>query len=127
MENHPMPNTGIDPKNYSPRRAFLDAIIPTGATTSGSVYIGGLHVVSVWRPASSGLTSLTFEVSSDDVTWFAAEDQALNAITVTLNASAGASHLSNIMSLSGADYIRIKGNAAVSGGNKTFKLIALAV
>jgi hypothetical protein len=121
-----MPNTGIDPKHYSPRRAFIDATIANGTTTSASIYVGGLSVVSVWRPASSGLTSLTFEISSDEQTWYAAEDQALALVSVTLNANAGASHLANIMSLSGADYLRIKGNQAVTA-DKTFKLILLAV
>lgn len=121
-----MSNTGIDPKSYAHCRAFIDATIPSGATTSGSIYIGGLHVVSLWRPAGSGLTSLTFEVSSDETTWYPSEDQSLALISVTLNASAGASHLNNIMSLSGADFLRIKGNQAVAA-DKIFKLILLAV
>ena len=121
-----MSNTGIDPKSYSPRRAFIDATILNGNTTSNSIYLGGLHLVSVWRPASSGLTSLTFEISSDEQNWYPAEDQLLALLSVSVNASPGASHLTNIMSICGADFLRIKGNQAVTA-DKTFKLILLAV
>ncbi len=121
-----MADEGINP-NHTPRtRAYQDTVIASGQTTSDIVNIGGLHVVGIRRPAGTGITSLTFEVSSDGSNFFPLKNQANEDVTVTMDNNAAHQSISNIMDFENANHVRCIANSAVAA-NVTLHLILAAV
>lgn len=117
-----MANTGIIPAQYPKSRAYLDAVIADGETLSNAISISGLHLVAVQRPASSGVTSLSFELSGDNINWYPLRDSLDEDISLTIGSDAAHQRVSSVMDFEGASFIKLKSNTAVSG-DKNFTLV----
>ncbi len=121
-----MQDTGVNPTHYPRSRSYRNITIANGQTTSDSLYIGGLQVVAIWRPEQSGVTALTFDVSADNLNWYAAQDENAAPITLNLDSLQGATRLASLLDLAGGDYIRLNTGQPVSGDQR-FTLVLLAI
>lgn len=85
--------------------------LTTSETTTPTIPYQGFSQGEVYIPSATMTVTLTWFVSNDDVTYYAAYDSAASPAAVTQTVSSGRGYPIPA-ELAGARYLRVKGNAA---------------
>jgi hypothetical protein len=89
----------------------ITVVVTTSQTTTPTIPYQGFSQGEVLVPSGTSITTLTWYVSNDDSTYYAAYDSAATPAAVTQSVGGGKGYPIPA-SLAGARYLRVKGDAA---------------
>lgn len=104
-----------------PNFVNVAATISNGTTTSGSIDLQGRGVVAIIMPAAFTGTSISFQISIDNVTFTDCYNTSNTQLTCTV--TQGRAYLFNANDLVGIRYLKIVSNAS-EGADRTLTLIS---